>query len=52
MKARDEKNEAEKEHDRRITGIPRSNNYAVIDSDILLAMERVLNFPHLPSGED
>jgi hypothetical protein len=37
MKTGEEKNEAEKQRDRGITGMPRSNNYAVFGSDILLA---------------
>jgi hypothetical protein len=40
MKTREEKNEAEKQRDREITEMPRSNNYAVFGSDILLALEQ------------
>ena len=52
MKTGEEEDEAEKQRDRGITGMTRSNNYAILGSDILLPLERVLKFPPLPSGED
>jgi hypothetical protein len=52
MKTGEEKSEAEKQHGRGITEIPRGNNYAVFGSDMLLPLERALKFPLLPSGRD
>jgi hypothetical protein len=36
---RQKKNEAEKQRDREITGMPHSNNYPVFGSDMLLPLE-------------
>jgi hypothetical protein len=44
MKTGEEKNEAEKQRDPGITGMPRCNNYAVFGPDMLLPLERVLKF--------